>query len=173
VKEVEAIVNRQFNGKECLYEVKWRDLGPADNSFETRNRLKSLGVEHLATHFDVLLGAAWGDAPERPLTDKEVCRHLQDFGLSKDVASNRQISMLSSGQKTKLMMAASFWTRPHILCFDEPTNYLDLETIEAFEQALRNFKGGFVIVSHHEKFVSAVCDEVWEVADGKVTVRPS
>lgn len=172
-KEVESLVSRHYDPctKECLYEVKWKDLGPADNTFEKTTRLNYLGVGHMIAHFDDMLSAAWGTEPQRPLTVKELTRHLEDFGLPEDASCHRQISMLSSGQKVKMMLAASFWTKPHIVCLDEPTNYLDTDTVEALQKALCNFKGGFVVVSHNERFVDAVCEQIWEVADGKVTTR--
>jgi len=172
-KEVESLISRTYDPstKECLYEVRWKDLGPADNTFEKTARLQSLCVGHMVSHFDAMLNAAWGSEPLRPLTSKELTRHLEDFGLPEDAACHRQISMLSSGQKVKMMLAASFWTKPHIVCLDEPTNYLDADTVEALQKALCNFKGGFVVVSHNERFVDAVCEQIWEVADGKVTTR--
>jgi len=170
-KEPECLLSRNFNGKEVCYEVQWKDLGPADNSFEKVNRLRQLGCEYMVTQFDELLSAAWGSEPLRPLTQREVARHLEDFGLAEDVACNRQIASLSSGQKSKLLLAASFWTRPHVICLDEPTNYIDADTVEALQKALRHFKGGYVVVSHNDSFVEAVCDQIWEVEAGQVTVR--
>merc|ERR1712018_1070191 len=115
----------------------------------------------MANEYDEMMAIAWGSSPERPLTDKELHGHLEDFGLPQEVTTKRQISMLSSGQRSKLMFAASFWTRPHIVCLDEPTNYLDTETIEALTEALRKFNGGYVIVSHSENFIADTSKEVW------------
>jgi len=172
-REVEAILSRQICGKDAkdvVYEVQWQGLSPADNTFEKRSRLKNLGVEFMAEEYDERIAAAWGNSPERPLTSQELSAHLEDFGLPEEVATKRQLSMLSSGQRSKLMLAASFWTRPHIICLDEPTNYLDADTVEALTRALRNFRGGYVIVSHSESFVDQVCEDVWTVADGGVTI---
>eukprot|EP00747_Dinoflagellata_sp_TGD_P069355 gnl/TRDRNA2_/TRDRNA2_156095_c0_seq2.p1 gnl/TRDRNA2_/TRDRNA2_156095_c0~~gnl/TRDRNA2_/TRDRNA2_156095_c0_seq2.p1 ORF type:complete len:296 (-),score=43.12 gnl/TRDRNA2_/TRDRNA2_156095_c0_seq2:21-908(-) len=172
-KEVEDVVSRSHSDKEkeCLYEVKWKGLGPGENTFEKMERLRFLGVEHLATRLNEMLSAAWGEAPERPLTTREIQQHLEDFGLSEDIACHRQISMLSSGQRVKLLLAASFWTRPHIVCLDEPTNYLDADTVDALRRALRSFKGGYVIVSHCEPFIDDVCDEIWAMDEGQLTIR--
>lgn len=174
-KEVEAIVSRTINmqTKVCLYEVKWKDLSPAENTFEKFERLKGLCVEHLVEDFNQMMLDAWGEAPERPLSDKEIIRHLVDFGLPEDAARSRRISMLSSGQRSKLMLAASFWTVPHIVCLDEPTNYLDADTVKNLTNALRKFKGGYIVVSHNQEFVDEISDEIWEVADKQVTVRPN
>merc|ERR1712232_844890 len=99
-----------------------------------------------------------------------VTMHLEDFGLPEEISNGRKLSMLSSGQRSKVMLAASFWTRPHIVCLDEPTNYLDSDTVEALTRALRQFKGGYVIVSHSESFIADTCEEVWTVADETITV---
>jgi elongation factor 3 len=131
-KEVETIISRQIvpmkddpHQKECLYEVKWKDLSAVENTFEREPRLKSLGVLHLVEQFNEMMSDTWGDGPERSLSAKEIVRHLADFGLPEEASQQRRISMLSSGQKSRLMLAASFWTIPHIVCLDEPTNYLD------------------------------------------------
>lgn len=49
------------------------------------------------------------------------------------------------------------WNRPHIAVFDEPTNYLDREALGALTQAIKNFGGGVVIISHNAEFVNAIC----------------
>jgi len=174
-KQVEALLSRidQKEGNEMtsLYEVQWKDLGPGANSFETMTRLKSLKALHLAQELDERILTAWAGTQQRPLTRREVVQHLEPFGLSEDVICERKISMLSSGQKCKVAFGAAFWTRPHFVCLDEPTNYLDVETVELLQRAIRNFRGGVAVVTHSEKFVEAVCTEVWDVAAGKVTVR--
>ena len=64
------------------------------------------------------------------------------------------------------------WTKPHILLLDEPTNHLDLDSVDALIQALLPFKGGVLLVSHDEHFISAVCDELWVVDKLKVSPWP-
>ena len=66
--------------------------------------------------------------------------------------------MLSAGQKNKLMLGAAFWTKPHIVCLDEPTNFLDVETVEASQKALRSFLGGCVVLTHNEQFIAERAD---------------
>jgi len=82
------------------------------------------------------------------------------------------ISTLSSGQKVKLMLAASFWTKPHIVALDEPTNYIDMETLDSLAKGLNRFKGAVMVISHSGEFVDRVCDEIWTVADGQVARKP-
>merc|ERR1712232_1003722 len=171
-KQVESLVNRVEDDEHgCLYEVKWMGLDTSENTYVTKERLKQLGVEHKALQLDDRLWAAWADTRPRSLSTSEVVKHFRAFGLTEHMTCNLQISKLSSGQRCKLMLGASFWTRPHLLCLDEPTNYLDVETVKLLERALRSFRGGFAVVTHSEKFVENICGEVWAVADGHVVVK--
>ena len=80
------------------------------------------------------------------------------------------IGTYSGGQKSKLMVAAAFWTRPHVVCLDEPTNFLDFGTVASLTRALRGFRGGAVVCSHNEDFLAEVCDEIWSVEGHEVTI---
>ena len=97
---------------------------------------------------------------------EEARKYLGRFGLGGDL-SLKSIKLLSGGQKSRLAFAVLAWKRPHILLMDEPTNHLDLETIEALAMALNKFEGGVVLVSHDERLISLVCDELWVVHRGK------
>ena len=57
---------------------------------------------------------------------------------------------------------------PHILLLDEPTNHLDMGSIDALANAIKEFEGGVVIVSHDFRLISQVADELWEVKDRKI-----
>ena len=62
---------------------------------------------------------------------------------------------------------------PHVLILDEPTNFLDRDSLGALATAVKNFAGGVIIISHQREFYSALCPEVWSVVDGRVTVSGS
>ena len=57
---------------------------------------------------------------------------------------------------------------PHILLLDEPTNHLDMSSIDALANAIKDFEGGVVIVSHDFRLISQVANELWEVKDRKI-----
>lgn len=61
-------------------------------------------------------------------------------------------------------------SRPHLIYLDEPTNHLDMETIDALVEAIKEFQGAVVMVSHDQYFLSQVATQFWSVADGKLTV---
>ncbi len=96
---------------------------------------------------------------------EEARKYLGRFGLSGDLALN-PIKFLSGGQKSRLAFAELAWRSPHILLLDEPTNHLDLETIEALAMALNHFEGGVIFVSHDERLIELVADELWVVNKG-------
>jgi len=104
------------------------------------------------------------------VTTSEIQRHLDDFGLAQEFGTYGKIRGLSGGQKVKLVLAAAMWNCPHLLVLDEPTNYLDREALGALSEALRNWGGAVLMISHNKEFYSSVCTEEWLVADGKVTV---
>jgi elongation factor 3 len=95
-------------------------------------------------------------------------KHLLAFGLSAEVASHTQIHSLSGGQKVKVVLGASMWQNPHILVLDEPTNYLDRDGLGALTQALKEWDGGVIIISHNKEFCNAVATEKWIMQQGRL-----
>ena len=71
----------------------------------------------------------------------------------------------------KVVLAACTWMQPHILILDEPTNYLDRESLGALANAISDFEGGVVIISHNNEFVSTLCPEEWVMDAGHLTTK--
>ncbi|MBL8243797.1 MAG: ABC-F family ATP-binding cassette domain-containing protein [Rhodanobacteraceae bacterium] len=74
----------------------------------------------------------------------------------------------SGGERARLALALIAWKKPNVLLLDEPTNHLDLETREALAEALSDFGGAIVLVSHDRHLTGLVCNTYWRVADGRV-----
>ncbi|MFT3756690.1 MAG: ABC-F family ATP-binding cassette domain-containing protein [Pseudoxanthomonas sp.] len=74
----------------------------------------------------------------------------------------------SGGERARLALSLIAWQQPNVLLLDEPTNHLDLEMREALAEALSDFEGAIVMVSHDRHLIGLVCDSFWRVADGVV-----
>jgi ATPase subunit of ABC transporter with duplicated ATPase domains len=129
-------------------------------------------VLKLRRNCDEMIKARNSGMELRPTTLAEVKSHLEDFGIAGDLAVGK-IKRMSGGQKVRLVLAAAMWSMPHFLALDEPTNYLDNDTLAALTQALKQFKGGVITISHNEAFVENLCNEYWLVSDGVVTKSDS
>jgi ATP-binding cassette subfamily F protein 3 len=78
------------------------------------------------------------------------------------------IDSFSGGEKARLALALLAWNKPNLLLLDEPTNHLDLEMREALAEALSDFDGAIVMVSHDRHLIGLVSDTYWRVHDGVV-----
>lgn len=126
------------------------------------------GFGKMIAEYDGKLASAAGD--KRALTRANVEAYLSDFGLDSEIAAHSHIKGLSGGQKVKLVLAAAMWNHPHFLIMDEPTNYLDRDSLGALAAAITEFQGGVLLISHNREFTAALCPETWAVDDGVVTV---
>jgi ATP-binding cassette, subfamily F, member 3 len=82
--------------------------------------------------------------------------------------SFENVDGFSGGERARLALALIAWRKPNVLLLDEPTNHLDLEMREALAEALAEFDGAIVMVSHDRHLIGLVCDTFWRVADGVV-----
>ena len=94
---------------------------------------------------------------------------LAGFGLGPDQADT-EVKRLSGGQKARLSLLLATLDAPHLLILDEPTNHLDIESREALVEALTQYTGAVILVSHDMHLLSMVADRLWLVSDG--TVKP-
>ncbi|MBS0192662.1 MAG: ABC-F family ATP-binding cassette domain-containing protein [Proteobacteria bacterium] len=78
------------------------------------------------------------------------------------------VDTFSGGERARLALALIAWRKPNVLLLDEPTNHLDLDMREALAEALSDFDGAIVLVSHDRHLIGLVCDSFWRVADGHV-----
>jgi len=168
---IDSLVGRQLRGKELYYEIKWVNLTDSkQNTWENLAKLRLLGCETYALAYDDRAAAAEAGLDQRPLSQREIVKHLEQFGITEELALNRTIGMFSAGQKSKVSMAAAFWMKPHIIALDEPTNYIDMETVESLIIALQRFKGGVICISHCKEFAERVCNETWFLEGGGMAI---
>lgn len=80
-----------------------------------------------------------------------------DLGVDAEFGTHSHIRGLSGGQKVKVVLAAAMWQSPHMLILDEPTNYLDRESLGALASAIQNFNGAVVMISHNSGAPLLLC----------------
>lgn len=147
---------------------KWKNMLPKNNSQVTREKLLELGYDKLIQEFDDHEASREG-LSFRELQPVIIAKHFEDLGLDPEIANHNEIGSLSGGQKVKVVIAGAMWNNPHLLVLDEPTNFLDRDSLGGLAVAIRDFKGGVVMISHNEEFVGALSSEQWHVVDGRVT----
>ncbi|MFU2158457.1 ATP-binding cassette domain-containing protein [Caldisericum sp. AR60] len=97
----------------------------------------------------------------------EILSMLHDFDLDEETVS-KPLSMMSGGERTKCLIIKSIISKPELLILDEPTNNLDIETIEMLERYLLQFKGGLLIVSHDKTFINKIATHILYLDNGSV-----
>ncbi|XP_009366245.1 ABC transporter F family member 4-like [Pyrus x bretschneideri] len=177
-----AIVGPNGAGKSTLLNLLAGDLVPSEGEVRRSQKLR---IGRYSQHFVDLL--TMGETPVQYL----LRLHPDQEGLSKQEAVRAKlgkyglpshnhltpIAKLSGGQKARVVFTSISMSRPHILLLDEPTNHLDMQSIDALADALDEFTGGVVLVSHDSRLISRVCEneersEIWVVENGTVIPYP-
>lgn len=161
---IEEIISRKKLKQSYEYEVSLKNLSSSENIWLPRDDLIKRGFEKKVLEVDTREAQRLGLL--RPLVRREIEKHFADFGLDPEFVSHNTMRGLSGGQKVKIVLGAATWRRPHVICLDEPTNYLDRESLAALIEALKVFEGGVLIITHNRDFSESICSEVWAMRDG-------
>merc|ERR1711988_1411373 len=164
----DALTETTWMAKDALMKMEWTDT-------DKKKTVYKLGpaLEKLMEQVDERIAFEASGIATKKLTALNIQKHLDNFGLEMQFGTYSKISALSGGQKVKVVLAAAMWMEPHVLILDEPTNFLDRDSLGALATAIKNYAGGCIIISHQREFYSALCPEVWSVVDGRCTVSGS
>lgn len=156
-------------GKSTLVKSLVGDLDPFSGE---RKAHKDLKIGYFAQH--TVESLREGASALDHLQDKApgaTIQVMRDFLGTWNFAGDRafeSVDGFSGGERARLALALIAWDKPNLLLLDEPTNHLDLDMREALADALADFDGALVLVSHDRHLLGMVCDSFWRVADGVV-----
>jgi ATP-binding cassette, subfamily F, member 3 len=165
-----ALLGRNGEGKSTLSKLLAEKLAPMGGQMTRSSKLR---IGYFAQHqVDEL------QVNETPLQHLQSLRpnegqprlraRLAGFGLMADQAET-VVGRLSGGQKARLSLLLATLDAPHLLILDEPTNHLDMESREALVEALTEYSGAVILVSHDMHLLGLVADRLWLVKGGAVT----
>jgi len=164
-----VIIGPNGAGKSTLLKimagVAWLDSGSIDVAPSVVIGHLDQEQETLVTHgtlFDVYRDGRVGDW-------EEFKAELLGYGLFIWPDLMKPAATLSVGQKRKLQIANLMAQKANLLLLDEPTNHISLDVLEEFEQALLDFAGPVVAISHDRRFIERFANEIWEMRDGRLT----
>merc|ERR1719343_1753690 len=153
VSKVKKVVGELCGGrktnksKDYEYEVRYAGSSVDSGEYLPAKTLKKMGWDKAMKAVDLKIAQRAG-LYVRPLSTKNVEKHLEEVGL-----------------------AAAMWNQPHILILDEPTNYLDRDSLGALAGAIEIFDGGVVMITHNNEFCSKLCPETWVMDAGHLETK--
>jgi elongation factor 3 len=176
-KKVKKMISRLTYGrrngtKEKEYEIELENTGDDNNlnQWLTESDLVKRGYEKMLKIIDSKLEASM-NSYKMVLTQENIENHLENIGMLKENISHVKIKHLSNGDKVKVVIGAALWMLPHILILDEPTNNIDRDGLAALSNAIADFEGGVIIITHDEQFCHSVCKEIWVIEDKILNIK--
>jgi ATP-binding cassette subfamily F protein 3 len=165
-----ALLGANGNGKTTFLRLLSGALAPQDGNIVRSGKLRvGYFAQDQAEQLDPRTTALSLIANLLPKARESQQRsHLGRFGLTGDRALV-EIGRLSGGEKARLVFALNSCASPHLLLLDEPTNHLDVDTRQALVQAINEYPGAVVLVSHDSHLIELIADRLWLVAEGTIT----
>ncbi|KAI8809359.1 P-loop containing nucleoside triphosphate hydrolase protein, partial [Cladochytrium replicatum] len=167
-----ALVGPNGAGKSTLLKLMMGQLSPINGSISRHSALKVCRYsQHAAEQLDMESSAV--DVlrkrfPESPQDIQYWRTQIGRFGLTGQ-SQLCPINQLSDGQRSRIVFCELALSNPNVILFDEPTNALDIETIDSLANAINEFEGGIVLVSHDFRLISQVAEEIWVCENKTVT----
>ncbi len=166
-----ALLGANGNGKSTLARLLAGRLRPMAGTLRRSAKLRvGYFAQHQAEELELARTALEEAQARMPrATEEKIRAHLGRFGFTAAKAET-PVGSLSGGEKARLLLAMMSREAPHILLLDEPTNHLDVDSRQALIQAVNDFAGAVVLITHDPHLIELTADRLWLVAEG--TCRP-
>ncbi len=158
-----STVLRIIAGTESVQEGSRQEGHNVNMAFYAQHQLESLGVNNEI--LDELKGAG------SKKTETEL-RNLLGCFLFTDEDVFKKIKVLSGGEKSRVALAKTLLSEANFLLLDEPTNHLDLQSVNILIQALEQYEGSYIVVSHNRHFIQHIANKIWWIEDGIIKEYP-
>jgi len=166
-----ALVGPNGAGKSTLLKLLCGELSPTDGHIRKHQHLK-FGRFHQHLHEILDMDMSSLDWMMKIFPEEKDIERMRKYLGRYGLTGKQQtcpIGNLSDGQRSRIIFAWLSFQNPHMLLLDEPTNHLDIETIDALAEAINEFDGGMVLVSHDFRLIMQVAKEIWVCEKGTVT----
>ena len=163
-----ALLGSNGNGKSTMAKLLAGKLKPMAGEMRASRKLKvGYFAQHQTDELDMEATPLLSMERAAPNLTAEKCRaHIARFGLDVQRAQT-PVGNLSGGEKARLLLALMTHAAPNILLLDEPTNHLDIDSRQALVQAINDFPGAVVLISHDPHLIELTVDRFWLVKDGR------
>lgn len=169
-----ALLGDNGQGKTTFFRTIADDLPKLEGDFQWGSGLK---IAYYAQHVfqtlhpdDDVMGHLVREAVPG-ITQQEILNLAGSF-LFRGDDTKKKVKVLSGGERARLCLAGLLLTKPHVLLLDEPTNHLDFETVEVLADALKNFSGTVLFISHDRTFVNTMASHILDMKDGFLSNYP-
>jgi ATP-binding cassette subfamily F protein 3 len=158
-----STVLRIIAGNEPVQEGSRQEGHNVIMAFYAQHQLESLGVDNEI--LEELKGAGSGKSETE-------LRNLLGCFLFSDEDVFKKIKVLSGGEKSRVALAKTLLSEANFLLLDEPTNHLDLQSVNILIQALEQYEGSYIVVSHNRHFIQHIANKIWWIEGGEIKEYP-
>lgn len=170
VGERVAVIGENGIGKSTFLRLLMGDVGyePSSGVFHwSENASIAYYAQDHAHEFEVDMSLfEWMSRWRQPGDDDQVVRSTLGRLLFSGDQIDKSVKVLSGGEQGRMIFGKMMMQKPNVLVMDEPTNHMDMESIESLNMALENYEGTLVFVSHDRSFVSSIATRVIELKEG-------
>ncbi|WP_419769955.1 MAG: ABC-F family ATP-binding cassette domain-containing protein [Candidatus Marinarcus sp.] len=169
--ETIGIIGKNGKGKSTLLNVIAGELKKLSGEIEyhgsvTFGHFGQTNISHLNPDNIIMDEVYLANNKLSEATVRQICGSMMFSGDN----AKKKISLLSGGEKSRVMLGKILAKEVNLLFLDEPTNHLDMDSIAALTQAIKNFAGSCIVVTHSEELLRSVCDRLIVFAKGEATV---